>query len=99
MDLPLLEGQVTEIYLYKEDPGLGNLDKPDAKITLPGYWSVVRNIACESGEAERDEKSGQWRVLTTTPDGKMYLWLNLKFLEQDVPLKTDWPRVDQWPTP
>jgi hypothetical protein len=99
IDVPLVEGQSTEIYLYKEDPGLGNLDKPDAKIVLPGPWSLLREVACESGEAERDEKTGQWKVLTTTQDGKMYLWVNLKFIDQDLPLKTEWPRADQWPTP
>ncbi len=99
IDVPLAEGQATEIYLYKEDPGLGNLEKPDAKITLPGPWSLFRQIACDNGEAEHDEKTGQWKVLTTTPDGKMYLWVYLKVQEQTLPLKTDWPQIDQWPTP
>jgi hypothetical protein len=100
VDVPLMEGQTTEIYLYKESPDVaGNIGKPDAKIVLPGPWSLVRQICCEDGEAERDEKTGQWRVLTTTTDKKMYLWVNLKFVDQDLPLKSDWPRADQWPTP
>jgi hypothetical protein len=98
IDLPLAEGQVTEICLYKDSPDVaGNLANPDAKIVLPGPWSLVREIACGGDDVQRDEKSKLWRVLTTTGDGKMYLWMTLDFQEQDVPLLSDWPRVEQWP--
>jgi hypothetical protein len=98
IDLPLADAQNTEVYLYKDDPGLGGMDQPAAKILIPGHWSLLRQMTIESGEAQRDEKTGQWKVLLTTSDGKMYLWLTLKF-EQDLPLPSDWPRAEQWPTP
>jgi GTP-binding protein EngB required for normal cell division len=98
IDLPLADGQTSEVYLYKQDPGLGGMDAPDAKIVLPGNWSLLRQMVIESGEAQRDEKTGLWKVLLTTPDGKMYLWLTLRF-DQELPLPSEWPRVEQWPTP
>jgi hypothetical protein len=100
IDVPLAEGQVTEICLYQNSPDIaGNLDKPDAKIVLPGPWSLVRQIACGSDEVQRDETTKHWRVLTTTGDGKMYLWVDLDFQDQEPPLLSKWPRFDQWPTP
>jgi hypothetical protein len=98
VDVPLADGQTTEICLYVNIPDAGKLDKYDARILLPGPWSLVRKITCDSEHAKRDEKTGEWRVLTLTEDGKRYLWVNLKF-DQDLPLVSDWPHADQWPNP
>lgn len=98
IELPLPDGQPSEVYLYKQDPGLGGMNQPDAKIVLPGNWSFLRQMLIESGEAQRDEKTGQWKVLLTTTDGSMYLWLTLTF-DQELPLPSEWPRVEQWPVP
>jgi hypothetical protein len=86
-------GRQVEIRLYKKDPGVGDLDKPDGRIVLPSQWGIVGE-ALRNADDTGTGKAG-WRVLLTGQGG-YYLWVDAT-LDPELPPKDSWPSAAGWP--
>lgn len=88
--------QPVEIFLWEQPQG-DVPAPPDARVVLPGPWSVLRPMVTAWGETKYDQKTRDWRVLAPVQDKPgVYLWVRVHF-EEDKLAPTDWPSAEQWP--